>query len=103
MNRENYLKSLIKEKGITLKDFAKKIEMPYSTLLSILNTSVGGASVDNVIKICKGLGISIAMLQEFGKTSDTVLTTKEWNLIEAFRKQEDMQKAVRRLLQLEDL
>ena len=93
MNRENYLKSLIKEKGITLKDFAKKIEMPYSTLLSILNTSVGGASVDNVIK----------MLQEFGKTSDTVLTTKEWNLIEAFRKQEDMQKAVRRLLQLEDL
>ncbi|MBU5450726.1 helix-turn-helix domain-containing protein [Acetivibrio sp. MSJd-27] len=104
MTREDYLKSLIKQRGITLKDFAKKIEMPYSTLLSILNTSVGGASVDNVIKICRGLQISIAVLQGFkeNEVSDPVLTENEWNLIEAFRRQEDMQKAVRRILQIED-
>lgn len=99
MTREDYLKSLIKQRGITLKDFAKKIEMPYSTLLSILNTSV-----DNVIKICRGLQISIAVLQGFkeNEVSDPVLTENEWNLIEAFRRQEDMQKAVRRILQIED-
>lgn len=36
--------------------------MPYSTLLSILNKSVGGASLDNIIKICNGLNISIETL-----------------------------------------
>ena len=56
MTRENYLKSLISDFG-TRKDFAKKIGMPYSTLLSILK-NVGGASVDNIIKICNGLGIT---------------------------------------------
>lgn len=56
MTREEYLKRLILEQG-TIKDFAIKIDMPYSTLLSILK-NVGGAAIDNVIKICKGLNIT---------------------------------------------
>ena len=64
MNREWYLKNLINKNGYNMKDFAKSIEMPYSTLLSILNGSVGGASLDNIIKICKGLNITISTLQE---------------------------------------
>lgn len=36
--------------------------MPYTTLRSIL-TNVGGASIDNVVKICNGLGISTATLE----------------------------------------
>lgn len=103
MNREDYLKSLIRQAGFTLKDFARKIDMPYSTLLSILNNSVGGASVDNVIKICQGLRISIAVLQEFDNDGQfqSLLTKNEWSLIEAYRRQENMQEAVKRILRLE--
>lgn len=60
MNREMYLRTLILEKH-TLKEFADKINMPYSTLLSILK-NVGGASIDNIKKICAGLGISLDVL-----------------------------------------
>lgn len=42
MTREEYLKQLIIEDSVTLKDFAKKIDMPYTTLYSILK-NVGGA------------------------------------------------------------
>jgi DNA-binding Xre family transcriptional regulator len=59
MTREDYIKSLIKSHGYNLKAFAKFIEMPYTTLLSILNGSIGGAAMDNVLKICYALNIKI--------------------------------------------
>lgn len=62
MSREEFLKQAIKDNGYNLKDFAKKIDMPYTTLLSIVNSSVGGASVDNIIKICNGLNLDIEKL-----------------------------------------
>lgn len=64
MTRESYLREKILELG-TVKEFAEKIDMPYTTLLSILK-NVGGASINNVIKICSGLGISADMLAEIG-------------------------------------
>lgn len=71
MKREEYIKSLIKEKGYTIKDFAKKIGMPYSTLLSILNNSVGGAALDNVFKICNALDITVDELVKIQSDSET--------------------------------
>lgn len=65
MTRESYLREKILELG-TVKEFAEKIDMPYTTLLSILK-NVGGASINNVIKICAGLGISADMLAEIGE------------------------------------
>ena len=62
MTRENFIKEKIRENGYSIKDFANKINMPYTTLLSIVNKSVGGASLDNIIKICNGLEISIELL-----------------------------------------
>ena len=62
MTREDYIKTLIKSHGYTLKDFAKLIHMPYTTLLSILNGSIGGAAMDNVLKICQALNIRIEEL-----------------------------------------
>ena len=55
MTREEFIKKKIKEKGMTLKDYARMINMPYSTLLSMLAGNLGGASLDNVIRICNGL------------------------------------------------
>lgn len=70
MTREEYLKQLIIEDAGTLKDFAKKINMPYTTLYSI-SRNVGGASIDNILKICKVLGISADDLAEMEGIEDT--------------------------------
>lgn len=64
MTREDYIKTLIKSHGYTLKDFAKLIHMPYTTLLSILNGSIGGAAMDNVLKICHALNLRIEELNQ---------------------------------------
>ncbi len=103
MTRERYLKKLIKENGFTVKDFAKSIHMPYSTLLTMLNEGkIGNASVDNVIKICKGLNITIQTLQDVleadAEQSRLVLSEHEKKLICHYREKEDLQKAVDILL-----
>lgn len=65
MTREEFLTARIKSLG-SVKEFSTKINMPYTTLRSIL-TNVGGASIDNVVKICTGLGISTATLEGLGE------------------------------------
>lgn len=104
LTRELYLKNLIKSNGLTIKEFAKKIDMPYTTLLTMLNEEkIGSAAVDNVIKICKGLGITIQDLQSVLEShpSDAehlVLTEQEAKLISNYRQKNDLQKAVDILL-----
>ncbi len=104
MTREQYLKNLIKSNGLTIKEFAQNIEMPYSTLLTMLNEEkIGNAAVDSVIKICKGLNITIQDLQSV-QESDTsvtehlVLTEHEKNLILNYRQKPELQNAVDILL-----
>lgn len=71
MTREDYIKALIKSNGYTLKDFAKLIQMPYTTLLSILNGSIGGAAMDNVLKICNALNIKMEQLENLSDDTQT--------------------------------
>jgi len=63
MEKEKILERLIKENGYSIRAFAKKCEMPESTLYTILKNGVGRASVDNVIMICKNLGIKVEDLE----------------------------------------
>jgi transcriptional regulator with XRE-family HTH domain len=74
MNREDYIKALIKSHGYTMKDFAKIINMPYTTLLSILNGSIGGAAMDNVLKICGALNIRIEDLNNLAANGEAEAT-----------------------------
>lgn len=76
MNREDYLKRLIKDQGYNFKEFANRINIPYTTLMTMLNRSIGGAAIDNVIKVCNGLGISIADLQDNDSTDKIYPTEK---------------------------
>lgn len=55
---ENELKSLILSKFGTVKDFALKCGLPYSTVDTILRRGINKASVSSVIAICKALDIS---------------------------------------------
>lgn len=103
MTRERYLKQLIKDNGLTVKAFAKSIDMSYSTLLTMLNEGkIGNASVDNVIKICKGLNITIQNLQDVLETNVSkaplVLSEHEKKLVRNYREKEELQKAVDILL-----
>lgn len=76
MTREEYLKMLIKKHG-SQREFAQYIGMPPSTLFSILR-NVGGASIDNIVKICKGLGITADDLANIGEPyTDGYYTDRE--------------------------
>ena len=103
MTREQYIKNLIKEQGYdNIKSFCEKIGVKYSTLLSGLSTSIGGMAVDTVIKICKGLNITVEELENCGKPSQGLtLSEHERELVVAYRQQPSMQGAVDRLLGLE--
>jgi len=46
-----------------MKAFSAKADIPYTTLRSILEKGIGNASVDNVMKICKALEITVEMLE----------------------------------------
>lgn len=96
------MKAKIKERGLNAKEFAASIGMPYTTLLSILNGSIGGAAVDNALKICNGLGITINDLQQMSTpTRKVVLTVEEESLVLAYRAFPEMRQPVKILLGLE--
>jgi len=64
MSREEFLKLLMKQKYGSIKAFADGIQMPYSTVRSILERGVGNSSIDNIISITKGLKIPIEILED---------------------------------------
>lgn len=65
--RADIIKNLIFETGLNQKAFSQKIGIPYTTLRSMLQRGIGNASVDNVIKVCKGLGITTDQLENMSK------------------------------------
>ena len=72
MTREEFLKERILQVD-SIRGFAASIDMPYTTLLSILK-NVGGASIDNILIICSGLGISadyLAALEDGSRLDDS--------------------------------
>lgn len=68
--RTEIIENLIDEKFPSAKAFAEHIEIPYTTLKSILKRGIGNATVDNVLKICKGLGITTDQLERMAAGED---------------------------------
>ncbi|WGV62490.1 helix-turn-helix transcriptional regulator [Brevibacillus brevis] len=52
------LSELIDKRG-SRRAFAEEIGLPPTTLQSMLSRGVGRASIDNVIKVCRALGITV--------------------------------------------
>jgi len=61
---------LIEEKGYKKRAFAKMIGIPPTTLQSMLTRGIGKASVDNVVKVCRGLGISTEELERMANNTN---------------------------------
>lgn len=64
MTTEEKLKELILQRYHSVREFAIKIDMPYSTLDSIFKRGIGNSSVTNIIKICRSLKLSVDALSE---------------------------------------
>lgn len=73
MEKAIIIDKLIEEMGMSRRGFAEKIGLPATTLQSMLTRGVGKASVDNVIKVCKGLGITTDQLEKMAENGTTDL------------------------------
>ena len=59
---EEKLKNLIIEKYGSVRQFSFKIDIPYTTVDSILKRGIDNSNVGNVIKMCKALDLSLDSL-----------------------------------------
>lgn len=64
MTIEEKLKELILNKYNSIREFGVYIDVPHTTISSILQRGIGNSSVTNIIKICKALGISVDELAD---------------------------------------
>lgn len=64
MTIEEKLKELILIHYHSIREFTIEIDIPYTTLDSIFRRGIGNSGVNNVIKICKALGISTDALAD---------------------------------------
>ncbi|MCJ8015253.1 helix-turn-helix transcriptional regulator [Paenibacillus sp. KQZ6P-2] len=80
MEKAVIIDKLIEEQGLSRRAFAEKIGLPATTLQSMLSRGVGKASIDNVIKVCKGLGITtdqLEMMSQYGTTDISEIEKKD--------------------------
>jgi hypothetical protein len=59
MRLEDQLKDMILEKYKSVRAFTMALDMPYSTIDSMLKRGIDGASVVTVLKVCMALDIDI--------------------------------------------
>lgn len=64
MSTEDKLKNYILTKYRSIREFTNEIDLPYSTMATILKNGVLNAGVHNIIKICHALNISADALAE---------------------------------------
>ena len=58
MTTEEKLKGFILTKYHSIREFTQSIDMPYSTMTTILKRGIDNSNVQNIIKICQALEIS---------------------------------------------
>lgn len=89
MTVEEELKELIISRYKSLRQFSIEIEMPYSTIDTMLKRGVGKAGILNVIKICQALAIDTDALAdgkiEERKVNDEAVTLREKSLLKKYR------------------
>ncbi len=94
MSSEEKLKNLILSKHKSVREFASIVDLPPSTVNSILERGIANAGVGNAIKICKHFGISLDKLVE-GKIepSENIgeFTAEEQRLIAQYRLLDDVE------------
>ncbi|KLU64052.1 hypothetical protein DEAC_c40460 [Desulfosporosinus acididurans] len=76
MSEAKAIKTLIRATGMNARSFSKQAQIPYTTLMSILERGISNSSVGNVAKICKALGITFEYLDDLTGLSDSVFNSE---------------------------
>lgn len=71
MEKARVLNELIKKQGYNPRSFSEKCGLPYTTVYTILKKGAGKANVNNVIAMCRALGITVEQLDELSKGAPT--------------------------------
>ena len=105
MTREDWLRDIIKERYKSLFCFSQQIQMPHSTLRRILAPGgVESASLGNLEKICRGLGVTMSDLSQPAPSSGPapILLTDAHGkqVIQAYRDRPELQPVVDRVLEI---
>lgn len=83
MEKAKVLERLIKEQGLNARSFSEKCSLPYSTVYTILKRGAGKANVNNVITMCKALGITVEELDEMSKGETNTLSESTYEDIQS--------------------
>lgn len=69
MQRGEILTNFMDEKGYSVASVARESGVPYTTVRSMIENNLVNSSIDNVIKLCRVLGIAVEdLLEEKGTT-----------------------------------
>lgn len=80
LRRGELLLRLMEERGLNAMSLSKESGVPYTTIRSMIERDLTNASIDNVIKICKVLNVSVDVfnpaniLQMDNKTDQSVVS-----------------------------
>lgn len=101
MKRGEFLERMIKEKGFTIMSLSKESGVAYTTIRSMIERDLKNASINNVIKVCKTLGIKTDDLaQEEYSENDLQEGSKNTVNHELTQKDEkDIQKELQRMIE----
>lgn len=90
MTLEEELKTLIVDKYKSIRQFANEVNMPATTIQSMLNSGIENAGVKKVMRICDVLGIDTDALAdgyiEEKKINPVDITVFEYDYIKKYRK-----------------
>ena len=104
MTREELLKEYIIKQYGTLQGFCLESGIPKSTLSTVLQRGLGGASMDLIMKICDSLNIDIGKLRngiiEKRKLSIYEVTSYELELLTSYREHPEFHSAIEKLLDI---
>lgn len=101
------LKQILEDRGLKATDIAAKTGLSAQTIYSLISRDSNKASIDNLIKICGALGITVEELNQYDlKTKSNALlkisvSEHENKVITAYRDKPEMQGAVDKLLEIE--
>lgn len=64
--RELRLRFMILDRYPSLREFSRRADIPYSTLMTVLNRGISGAGFDLMMKICREIGVKAEKFGEDG-------------------------------------
>lgn len=93
MDKTKKLRDLITNRYGSIREFAKVVEIPSTTLTSALDKGIGGMAIDRVIKICEFLNIDVKTFEPLKESAmNDNLSDNEEVLLKNFNKLNDLGK-----------